>query len=208
MKRAKPTETPVDEALRMLIVERPGYLVQRQRDMLASLGHGVEYLDADAWARSLRPGDRAALCWLHLLAPAPGSSAKPLKALDAAIDRVMATRAILIEAATGARSDDVEKWPAARAAARDLVRSGRHMTRREARKRGEKGRAARPQSAKQRWEAEPRLMKQAQALWKSRAYSNDRSAWVAVNGMLEAMDRAGMRFGSPETARRVLGNRT
>jgi hypothetical protein len=198
----------VDETLRILIVDRPGFNLQTQREALARVGRGVEYGDVEHWLRSIRPGDRAALAWLHLLAPAPGKSDRPLAAFNATYDRLMASQCIVIEAITGARSDDAKHWPAAVAHTRDVIRSGRHMTSREARKRSAKGKAARPLSAEDRWKAEPKLMRQATVIWRSREHKNDQAAWLAVNEWLESIDRAGMQFGSKETCRRVLLGRT
>lgn len=196
----------IDETLRMLVIERPGFNVKTQRDALASVGRGVEYTDLEGWLRSIRPGDRAALAWLHLLAPPPGKEMKPLAAFNRLYDRLMAARAVVIEAGTGKTSDGKD-WPDAVAKARDVIRSGRHMTRREAKRRGEKGRKARPLSTAERWASEPALFRTAQATWASRKYRNDAAAWSAVNELLEGLGRAGMQFGSKETARRVLGNR-
>lgn len=197
----------LDEALRILMVGRPGFNVQIQRDAIARVGRGVEYEDVDGWLRSLRPGDRAALAWLHLLAPPPGEAAKPLVEFNRTYDRLMASRAIVIEAATGARSDS-PSWPDAVALARDIIRSGRHMTRREARKRGAKGLKNRPLSTAERWQAEPKLMKRALVVWRSREHRNDEAAWKAVNDMLSDMDRPGMQIGSKETARRIFKGRS
>lgn len=196
-----------DETLRMLVIERPGFNVKTQRDALASVGRGVEYTDLEGWLRSIRPGDRAALAWLHLLAPPPGKEVKPLAAFNRFYDRLMAARAVVIEAGTGKTSDGKD-WPDAVAKARDVIRSGRHMTRREAKRRGEKGRKARPLSTAERWAAEPALMKRALVVWRSREHTNDAAAWRAVNDMLADMDRLGMQIGSKETARRIFKNRS
>lgn len=205
MKRVVHKHDP-DETLRMLVIERPGFNLAIQRDALARVGHGVEYADIEGWLRSLRPGDTAALGWLHLLAPAPGKAAKPLAEFNRIYDRLMASRAIVIEAATGARSD-AKGWPEAVALNRDVIRSGRHMTRREARKRGAKGLKNRPLSAEDRWKAEPALFRKALVVWRSREHRNDEAAWQAVNDMLSDMDRVGMQLGSKETARRVFDKR-
>jgi hypothetical protein len=205
MKSAKPKDS-INEAMRVLVIERPGYNVQIQRDAIARIGQGVEYTDICGWLRSLRPNDLAVVSWLHLLAPAPGEAAKPLVEFNAVLDSLMAKRAVVVEAATGTRSD-AKGWPEAVARNRDVVRSGRHMTRREARKRGEKGLKNRPLSAEKRWEAEPKLFKRALVVWRSREHKNDEAAWRAVNDMLADMDRPGMQIGSKETARRIFKNR-
>jgi hypothetical protein len=206
MKSAK-LKTDINEAMRVLVIERPGYNVQIQRDAVARIGHGVEYTDICGWLRSLRPNDLAVVSWLHLLAPDPGKAAKPLAEFNAVLDRLMAKRAIVIEAATETRSDG-KGWPEAVARNRDVVRSGRHMTRREATKRGAKGLKARPLSTGERWEAEPKLLKRALIVWRSREHRNDEAAWKAVNDMLADMDRQGMQIGSKETARRIFKGRS
>jgi len=206
MKSAKPKDT-INEAMRVLVIERPGFNLQIQRDAIARIGAGVEYTEICPWLRSIRPSDLAVVAWLHLLAPEPGKAAKPLAEFNRIYDRLMATRAIIVEAATDTRSDG-KYWPEAVARNRDVVRSGRHMTRREARKRGAKGLKNRPLSTAERWEAEPKLFKRALIVWRSREHRNDEAAWKAVNDMLADMDRPGMQIGSKETARRIFKGRS
>ena len=206
MKRARHVDNDLGDALRVLLIERPGSPLDRQRAAIAALGlgHGVEYVnDLDGWLRSLRHTDTAVVMALHLLAPPLGTE-QPTVFYDKRITQALASRAVLIDAQSTVKSTDGAAFAKVVKANRDIVRAGRHMTRRAA-----KARAAKrtpPLTTAQRLRADPQAFGLAQKMWTTRG-STDAEAFEAVNEMLVSMGKAGLQLGSPATARRTLGKR-
>jgi hypothetical protein len=208
MKRSTPKKIEPDESVRTLVVERVGYTAAQQRAQIEAIAHGVEYSNIDDWIASLRAGDRAIVGRLHLIAPPPGAEKTPLTVFNRRIDRVMAARVTLIQAADGVSSEHGEKWLDAMHKARDVIRSGRHMTRREAKKRAEKAHITiKARSAPSRWAAAPEMLRKYRAIWRSLEWSNDTAALHAINEMLHDDGQAGFMIGSWSTARRIFGKR-
>lgn len=207
-----PTTQP-DQSLRVLIIDAPGYTAKRQRDECAAFANGVEINNFEDWVRFARPQDSLVLASLRLLGIIDRRKLKgrPTAILNKRIATAVATRSVVIEASSGARSDDRRTWPSAVESANNFIRSGGKMTKAEAQRRGraggKKGGAViQARSAEQRWKNEPALLTRYRAVWKSREYASDAARLKAINDMLLHEGRGGMVFGSTWTARRVFGN--
>lgn len=208
------TNQPVDQSLRTLIVDSATYPPERQRQECAPFGRGQEFASFDDWAGSMaRDSDSLLVASLRLLVPPTrrgpkGKQRNPSRVFAARIAQATATGGVVIEATSGARSDDRKRWPKAIAATHQWIRSGRQGGVR-AKKAGAAGGAViKARSLAQRWEKMPKLLTKYRALWRSGELGNDREAKDAINDMLIEEGHGGMVFGSPETARRVFGNKT
>ena len=206
-----PTTSQSDQSLRVLIIDTPGYPAKRQRAECAAFANGIEIDNFPDWVRFARGRDSLVLASLRLLGLVDRRKTKgrPTAILNKRIASAIATQAIVIEASSGARSDDRRTWPLAVERANNFIRSG-GISQAEAKKRaragGKKGGAVlRARSAKQRWANNPALLTRYRAVWKSREYSNDDIRLQAINDMLIAEGRAEMVFGSKWTARDVFG---
>lgn len=208
---------PLDHGLRVLIVDLKTYSADKQREQCAAFGRGVEFDSFDEWIGMARPTDRLLVASLRVLVPPVkrGPKAKrgqPTRVFSRRLAAAQATGATLVEAVSGAHSKDRRKWPAAVEATHNWLRSGSkspEAARRAGAKGGEKGGAVmKARSAAARWALNPKLLKKYKTLWRSGEYGNDRAATNAINGMLVDEQQTGLVFGSPETARRVLGKKT
>jgi hypothetical protein len=207
----------LDHGLRVLIVDLKSYPADRQRQECAAFGRGVEFDSFDEWIGMARPTDRLLVASLRVLVPPikRGPKAKrgqPTRVFSRRLSMAQATGATLVEAASGAHSKDRRKWPAAVEATHNWLRSGSKtpdVARKAGKLGGKKGGAVmKARSAAARWALSPKLLRKYQALWRSGELGNDRAATAAINDMLIDEQQTGLVFGSPETARRVLGKKT
>ena len=205
--------TPADDQTVRVLIE-PGvasYPVKRQREECAAFAQGSEHLTYDDWLGMARETDTLVVASLRLLADFKRGPIKPgpVSRLRQRIARALAVGGLIVEASSGATSRDHAQWAAAVRLALAFVRSGGHMSGETARKRSKAGAkrggdVIKARSAVERWKREPKLWKQARAMWLSPEFRGDMAKTEAVNNMLAAMDRAGMQFSSTWTARRVL----
>ena len=190
------------------------YPADRQRQECAPFGRGQEFATFDEWASDMvRSNDSLLVASLRLLVPPTrrgpkGKQRNPTRIFAARVAQATATGGIVIEASSGARSDDRKRWPKAIEATHQWIRSGRQSGERAKRAGAAGGAVIRARSLAQRWERMPKLLTKYRALWRSGELGNDREATKAINDMLIDEGHGGMVFGSPETARRVFGNKT
>lgn len=109
--------------IRGYISPTPGLPIERQRQMAADAAckhvyehrpfRGGEHSQLDRWMQSLRAGDTAWLpSVLCLVAPVKGRPLgyRPLATMCAALNRILATGAIIVDARAGITSETPEAW--------------------------------------------------------------------------------------------------
>lgn len=138
--------------------------------------------------QSIRPGSMVEVVHLFLLAPTKGSVRKRADEMLKRIAQVRRRGGIVIEEATGRRSDQPGKWDAALVEARErLGRSG-------------KGAPGRSRSGRPNKIEDPALREKAENMWRSRRYKTRDEAVAAISEMLgRAINRSWCyaNFGTP-----------
>lgn len=127
--------------IRGYISPTPGLPIERQRQMAADAGckhvyehraFGIgEHSQLDRWMQSLRAGDTAwlpsVLCLVMPVRSRPDGY-KPLAAMCAALNRILATGAIIVDARTGITSETPERWANHVSSCAQRVSSGTRTT--------------------------------------------------------------------------------
>ena len=197
------------QIIRAYLRDMPGMSEAKQRARAEADGATIFYggQDRATWVRSLRPGHTGWVWRLSWLAISHGTNVRPI----ADYARIISELSIRI--GEGARvivgdgsvsSDDRSAWFQAVIAGANQVRSGRMITRREAKRRGKMGGQVRHErsAASLLLTTHASQLAMVRGYWRSQAWPTREARADAINADLETMGLA--RLGSWQTIRRAL----
>lgn len=195
--------------IRAYLRDMPGMSEAKQRARAEADGATIFYSAdrRDSWVRALRPGHTAWVWRLSWLAVAHGNDVRPMA------DYARIVSELSIRIGEGARvivgdgkvsSDDRDAWFQAVIDGAHQVRSGRMITKREARRRGKLGGQVRHErsAASLLLTTHAHRLDMVRGYWHSQQWPTREARAEAINAELEAEGLA--RLGSWQTIRRAL----
>lgn len=192
------------------------YTEEKQRDMIAQaagkIGLPVSiYVEGkqsrDAWIRALRKDEVALVARLDVIAAPKREGVRPLMDFAKAIAVLSNNCAYVMEAESGAKSEDKKRWEALVDATVGILASGRRLTTREARRMARKRHAKAPPGAARRLKADPEFQRRWGPVWRDPAFENGAAALAALPDEINSLSMAYRVLGDRRPGDRKAGGR-